>query len=134
MSVVSRRGRLLPMRVGFYREGEAYTPDVLLSAVEPPSADLLELAKLSAFTGTVVYHASRNRQCHTYAVTERRDVRSQALRRVFSRCLLPPPPPLFPRQPTSLPSLPIQYDCRSERGCLLTNVVLRLVWLSGCKS
>jgi hypothetical protein len=76
------------MRVGFYKEGEAYIPNVLLSAVEPPAADILELRKLSAFSGTVVYHASRNRQCHTYAVTERRDARSQALRRVFSRCVL----------------------------------------------
>ena len=85
VSVLSRRGKLLPMRVGFYREGSSFVPDVLLSAVEPPAADILELKKLSAFSSKIVYHASRNRQCHTYAMTERRDARSLALRRVFSR-------------------------------------------------
>ena len=86
MSVLSRRGKLLPMRVGFYREGKAFLPNLLLSAVEPPAADILELKKLAAFSGKIVYHASRNRQCHTYALTERRDTRSLALKRVFSRC------------------------------------------------
>lgn len=85
ISVLSRRGKMVPMRVGFYRDAEAFVPNVLLSAVEPPAADVLELKKLSAFSGKVVYHASRNRQCHTYALTERRDTRSLALKRVFSR-------------------------------------------------
>ena len=85
MSVLSRRGSLLPLRIGFWQEDNGYCPDVLLSAVEPPSADLLELRKLQGFGAKVVYHASRNRQCHTYSVTERRDARSLALLRVFSR-------------------------------------------------
>lgn len=77
------------MRVGFYREASEFVPAVLLSAVEPPAADILELKKLSTFSGKIVYHASRNRQCHTYAMTERRDSRSLALRRVFSRLASP---------------------------------------------
>ena len=85
--MLSRRGKLIPMRVGFYRDDQDFVPDVLLSAVEPPAADILELKKLSAFSGKIVYHASRNRQCHTYALTERRDTRSLALKRVFSRYL-----------------------------------------------
>lgn len=85
MSVLSRRGRLLPVRVGFWRVEDQYEADVLLSAVEPASAHTLELTKLHGCAGKAVYHASRNRQCHTYALTERRDARSLALRRVFSR-------------------------------------------------
>ena len=46
MSVLSRRGSLLPLRIGFWQEDGGYRPDVLLSAVEPPAADLLELRKL----------------------------------------------------------------------------------------
>ena len=82
---MSRRGLLVPLRIGLRLEGGSYIPDPLLTAVEPPAARMLELSKLSGFPGRILYHASRNRQCHTYAVTERRDARSLALKRVFSR-------------------------------------------------
>ena len=48
-------------------------------------ATMLELRKLSSYGYKVTYSASINRQCHTYAVTERRDARSHALHRVFTR-------------------------------------------------
>ena len=58
----------------------------LLSAVEPPTAALLELARLAPFgAGRISYAPSRNRQAHAYAVTERRDARSLPLKRVFIR-------------------------------------------------
>ena len=91
MSILSRRGRLSPLRVGFWRVDGAssrYVPDVLLSAVEPSGAEILELRRLAGYGGQLAYSASRNRQCHTYAVTERRDTRSLALWRVFLRCAL----------------------------------------------
>lgn len=87
VSVMSRHGRLLPLRIGFWRKGNAYEPVPLLCAVEPPMADMLELKKLSAYGHKVTYSPSMNRQCHTYAITERRDARSLALRRVFTRCV-----------------------------------------------
>jgi pyruvate/2-oxoglutarate dehydrogenase complex dihydrolipoamide acyltransferase (E2) component len=79
-----------PLRVGLVRPrgdpSEPLTPDPLLSAVEPPTAALLELARLAPFgAGRISYAASRNRQAHAYAVTERRDARSLPLKRVFIR-------------------------------------------------
>ena len=85
VSVLSRHGRLLPLRIGYWREGQVYRPDPLLCAVEPPMANVLELKKLASYGHKVTYSASINRQCHTYAVTERRDARSHALHRVFTR-------------------------------------------------
>ena len=85
VSVLSRHGRVLPLRIGFWRSGQTYKPDPLLCAVEPPMADILELKKLSGYGHKVTYSASMNRQCHTYAITERRDARSLTLRRVFTR-------------------------------------------------
>ena len=79
-----------PLRVGLVRPrgdpSEPLTPDPLLSAVEPPTAALLELARLAPFgAGRISYAPSRNRQAHAYAVTERRDARSLPLKRVFIR-------------------------------------------------
>lgn len=102
-----------PLRVGLVRPrgdpAEPLTPDPLLSAVEPLTAALLELARLAPFgAGRISYAPSRNRQAHAYAVTERRDARSLPLKRVFIRGALrqlsspavswsfPPPPFFFP--------------------------------------
>ena len=79
-----------PLRVGLVRPrgdpSEPLTPDPLLSAAEPPTAALLELARLAPFgAGRISYAPSRNRQAHAYAVTERRDARSLPLKRVFIR-------------------------------------------------
>lgn len=96
VSVLTKRGALAPLRIGFWRGAErgadaadAYAPDVLLSAVEPTAAQLLELARLAKFGPGLAYSPSRNRQCHMYAVTERRGARSLALKRVFVRCAAP---------------------------------------------
>lgn len=91
MSVLSKHGGLAPLRVGFWREKApgkpaGYIPDALLCAVEPVTAQLLELSRLAAFGEGLTYAPSRNRQCHLYAVTQRRDPRSLALKRVFVRC------------------------------------------------
>ena len=59
--------------------------DPFLCAVEPAAAHLLELPKLSASGPGFQYAPSRNRQCHMYAVTQKRDARSLALKRVFVR-------------------------------------------------
>jgi acetyl-CoA carboxylase/biotin carboxylase 1 len=88
--VLSKHGGLAPLRIGFWRRavpGQApgYAPDPLLCAVEPPAARLLELPRLAAFGPGLTYAPSRNRQCHLYAVTQRRDARSLALKRVFVR-------------------------------------------------
>lgn len=83
--MLGRHGRLLPLRIGFWKVGEGYKPDALLSSVEPPTANMLELKKLSDYSSKVVYSASTNRQYHTYAVAERRDARSHTLHRVFTR-------------------------------------------------
>ena len=99
MSVLTKRGALAPLRIGFWRsaapaadaaaaadKAAAYVPDPLLSAVEPTAAQLLELARLAKFGPGLAYSPSRNRQCHMYAVSERRGARSLALKRVFVRC------------------------------------------------
>ena len=85
MSVLSSRGRLTPLRMGFTWESGAdcYTLDPLLRAVEPPTAALLDLPKLAA--AAVTYFPSRNRQTHLYAVNERANARSIALKRLFLR-------------------------------------------------
>ena len=92
MSVLSKRGDVAPLRIGFWREGKGadaqYVPNVLLSTVEPIAADLLEVKRLASFGDRLTYAPSRNRQSHMYSITERRDARSLALRRVFLR--LPP--------------------------------------------
>lgn len=59
--------------------------DPFLCAVEPAAAHLLELPKLAASGPGFQYAPSRNRQCHMYAVTQKRDARSLALKRVFVR-------------------------------------------------
>ena len=98
MSVLTKRGALAPLRIGFWRsaapaadaaaadKAAVYVPDPLLSAVEPTAAQLLELARLAKFGPGLAYSPSRNRQCHMYAVSERRGARSLALKRVFVRC------------------------------------------------
>lgn len=90
MSVLSKHGGLAPLRIGFWRQKApgkppGYVPDALLCAVEPLAAQLLELSRLAAFGDGLTYAPSRNRQCHLYAVTQRRDPRSLALKRVFVR-------------------------------------------------
>lgn len=99
VSVLSKHGGLAPLRIGFWRQKApgkppGYVPDALLCAVEPPAAQLLELSRLAAFGEGLTYAPSRNRQCHLYAVTQRRDPRSLALKRVFVRSG-PPPFALF---------------------------------------
>lgn len=62
-----------------------YSPDDMLSAVEPFGSQLLELQKLSGFEGRIQYTPTRNRQCHIYVITERLNARSAPLKRVFLR-------------------------------------------------
>ncbi len=107
MSVLSRHGRLLPLRIGFWRVDNEFRPDPLLCAVEPPMATMLELRKLSSYGYKVTYSASINRQCHTYAVTERRDARSHALHRVFTRCAS-----WLQTECETSPSVTVQQDCK----------------------
>ena len=85
MSVLSSRGRLTPLRVGFCWDAaaERYVLDPLLRAVEPPTTALLDLPKLASAEAT--YHPSRNRQTHLYAVNERANAHSIALKRLFLR-------------------------------------------------
>lgn len=95
VSVLTKVGlAVAPLRVGLWRRHTpgpdgaprpGYWPDPLLCAVEPPTAHLLDLARLAPLGPRIAYAPSRNRQAHTYAVTERRDARSLALRRVFVR-------------------------------------------------
>lgn len=94
VSVLSKHSGLAPLRIGFWRQKApgkppGYIPDTLLCAVEPPAAQLLELSRLAAFGDGLTYAPSRNRQCHLYAVTQRSDSRSLALKRVFVRSVLP---------------------------------------------
>ena len=63
----------------------SFWPDVMLSAVEPFCAQLLELQKLSGFAGQIRYNPTRNRQCHVYVITERLNARSAPLNRAFLR-------------------------------------------------
>ena len=63
----------------------SFSPDVMLGAVEPFGAQLLELQKLSGFQGQIQYSPTRNRQCHIYVITERLNARSPPLKRVFLR-------------------------------------------------
>ena len=57
---------------------------------EPPTAALLDLGKLpGGSTGGAAYTPSRNRQTHMYAVLEKANARSMALKRVFLRCAVP---------------------------------------------
>ena len=63
----------------------SFSPDVMLGAVEPFGAQLLELQKLSGFGDQIRYAPTRNRQCHIYVITERLNARSAPLKRVFLR-------------------------------------------------
>ena len=85
VSILSSRGRLTPLRMGFTWDdaSERYALHPLLRAVEPPTAALLDLPKLAAAAAT--YFPSRNRQTHLYAVNERANVHSIALKRLFLR-------------------------------------------------
>ncbi|CAK0731625.1 hypothetical protein CVIRNUC_000020 [Coccomyxa viridis] len=94
ISVLSKHGGLAPLRIGLWKDttpGKAnlgYRLDPFLCAVEPAAAHLLELPKLAASGPGFQYAPSRNRQCHMYAVTQKRDARSLALKRVFVRGLV----------------------------------------------
>lgn len=97
--MLSNQGHLGPLRCGFLPSASngdsssdaesggarAYVAEPLLRAVESPIAQLLELQRLPVGV-PLAYAASRNRQCHTYSLMERRDKRSPALKRVFLRC------------------------------------------------
>lgn len=63
-----------------------FVPDVLLAAVEPFGAQVLELQKLDGFRGKIGYSPTRNRQCHMYTIVERPNQRSAPLKRVLLRC------------------------------------------------
>ena len=89
ISVLSNRGRLAPLRIGFSWDATiaSYTLNPLFRAVEPPTAALLDLGKLpGGSSGGVTYTPSRNRQAHMYAVLEKANARSIALKRIFLRC------------------------------------------------
>eukprot|EP00884_Botryococcus_braunii_P014175 jgi/Botrbrau1/22759/Bobra.0132s0090.2 len=91
VSVLHKAGGLAPLRVGCRLvpdKEEVYFPDILLSAVEPSTADLLELSRLSGFNGKLQYFPSRNRQYHTWMGYERKDPRSMPLKRAFVRALV----------------------------------------------
>ena len=88
VSVLSNRGRLAPLRIGFSWDTPTacYTQNPLFKAVEPPTASLLDLRKLpGGSSGGLAYAPSRNRQAHMYAVHEKANARSIALKRVFLR-------------------------------------------------
>ena len=103
MSVLTNMTRLSPVRIGLWYSppvgstlsspraapppAALYVPDKLLCAVEPQVAAMLELQKLVSFRD-LVNSPSRNRQCHTFTVLEKRDARSLTLKRVFLRCAL----------------------------------------------
>jgi acetyl-CoA carboxylase/biotin carboxylase 1 len=93
VSVMSKRGRLAPLRTVLYHRSAAaaaagaagaFMLEPVLSLVEPPMASALELRKLAAFP-SAAYASSRNRQWHVYTATERQGAASLALRRVFLR-------------------------------------------------
>ena len=86
VSVLTKRGRLSPLRTVLYYNHEAaqFFLEPVKSLVEPPTASALELQKLSGFP-SVAYTASRNRQWHIYSVKERKNAHSTALTRVFLR-------------------------------------------------
>lgn len=63
-----------------------FIPDVLLAAVEPFGAQVLELQKLDGFRGKIGYSPTRNRQCHMYTIVERPNQRCAPLKRVLLRC------------------------------------------------
>jgi hypothetical protein len=89
VSVLHKAGGLAPLRIGCRvvpdKPEVYYSPDIVLSAVEPSTAELLELSRLSTFGGKLVYAASRNRQYHTWVAQERKDPRSMPLKRAFVR-------------------------------------------------
>ena len=92
VSVLSKRGDVAPLRIGFWREGKGataqYVPNVLLSTVEPIAADLLEVKRMASFGDRLTYAPSRNRQSHMYSITERRDARSSPCAVSSSGCPL----------------------------------------------
>ena len=71
--------------MGFTYDGasDSFVLNSLLRAVEPPTAALLDLPKLAAAAAT--YFPSRNRQTHLYAINERANAHSIALKRLFLR-------------------------------------------------
>ena len=85
---MSDRGRQAPLRIGFSWDSTvgSYALNPLFRAVEPPTAALLDLGKLpGGSSGGATYTPSRNRQSHMYAVLEKANARSIALKRVFLR-------------------------------------------------
>ncbi|PRW58200.1 acetyl- carboxylase 1-like isoform A [Chlorella sorokiniana] len=86
VSVMSKRGKLAPLRTVFYQEPASgqWELDPVLGLVEPPMAATLELQRLRAFD-KVAYSSSRNRQWHIHTAMERKNRASLALKRVFLR-------------------------------------------------
>jgi len=97
VSVLSKRGKLSPLRTVFYRKTSPSADNgdnnsqfeliPVLSLVEPPVAATLELKKLLGFK-EIVYSSSRNRQWHVYTSQERGGRGSLALKRVFLRTVI----------------------------------------------
>jgi len=89
ISFVRPAGKVLPQRFGFVwmlpsRSFELFDQRKrALWQVEPPVANLLDLAKLRGLSS--LYCPSRTRQWHLFVVTEKTGVRTAALRRVFLR-------------------------------------------------
>ncbi|KAL4859471.1 Acetyl-CoA carboxylase 1 [Chlorella vulgaris] len=86
VSVMSKRGRLAPLRTVFYYDeaSRQFELDPVMGLVEPPVAAALELQRLRCF-GAASYASSRNRQWHIHTVLERKNRHSLALKRVFLR-------------------------------------------------
>lgn len=86
LSVLSKQGRLAPLRVGFWRDaaGQRFVPDERLQAAEPIGAQILELQRLAGCKA-LRYAASRNRQSHLFTFVDRPSARSLPMKRVFLR-------------------------------------------------
>eukprot|EP00803_Ostreobium_quekettii_P003946 evm.model.scf_1945.1 EVM.evm.TU.scf_1945.1 scf_1945:1899-19188(+) len=77
-----------PLRKGYWWDAEVrkFCPDPTLRQVEPPVALALELSKLRGCKPE--YAPSRNRQWHTYTITECKESKRQTLKRLFLRGLI----------------------------------------------
>ena len=91
VSVMSKRGKLTPLRTVFYKnessEDAKFEFVPVLRDVEPPIASALELRKMTSFDNPS-YSASRNRQWHVYSLKEQGGRGSLTLKRVFLRSVV----------------------------------------------
>ena len=97
IAVLSKQGRLAPLRVGFWRDesSQCFRPDQQLMAVEPIGSHILELQRLAGCKG-LKYAPSRNRQSHLFTFVDRPSAHSLPMKRVFLRSAVAPPPSPFP--------------------------------------